>query len=67
MTSKSVSIRIPLGLYEILEREAIDRKMAIAQVIIERLSRTERIVEAPRIQFSRGSIGVADGGCLTNF
>lgn len=37
MTYKSLSLRLPLGLYEQLEREAMDRRMSVAQVIIERI------------------------------
>lgn len=39
-THKTFSFRIPLGLYEQLEREAIDRKISVAQVVIERLEQT---------------------------
>ena len=39
MTHKTLSLRIPLGLYEQLEREAMERKMSVAMVIVERLER----------------------------
>lgn len=43
--TKTLALRLPLGLYEQLEREAMDRKMSVAQVIIERLE-TERVKHA---------------------
>lgn len=35
MTTKTLSLRLPLGLYEQLEREAMERKIAVTEVIIE--------------------------------
>ena len=43
MTHKTLSLRIPLGLYEQLEREAMERGIPVAQVIIDRLARTQRV------------------------
>lgn len=35
MTHKTFSFRIPLGVYEQLEREALARKVSVAEVILE--------------------------------
>lgn len=43
VTTKTLSLRLPLGLYEQLEREAMDRKTSVAQLIIERLGKTTDI------------------------
>ena len=37
MTTKTLSLRLPLGLYEQLEREAMERKISVAQVITGRM------------------------------
>jgi len=39
MNRRTVNFRCPLGLYEQLEREALERKISVAEVIIERLTR----------------------------
>lgn len=39
MTTKTLSLRLPLGLYEQLEREAISRSLSVAQVILERIEK----------------------------
>ena len=44
MTHKTLSLRLPLGLYEQLEREAIERKMSVAVVIVERLERSVQAI-----------------------
>jgi len=41
MSRRTVTFRCPLGLYEQLEREALERKISVAEVIIERLTRKE--------------------------
>lgn len=43
VTTKTLSLRLPLGLYEQLEREAMDRKTSVAQVIIERIEQTMEV------------------------
>ena len=40
MTTKTLSLRLPLGLYEQLEREAISRSLSVAQVILERIEKS---------------------------
>ena len=39
---KTMSLRLPLGLYEQLEREAISRKISVATLIIERINHESR-------------------------
>lgn len=39
---KSLAIRLEFGLYELLEREALTRKISVSQVIIERLTASYR-------------------------
>jgi predicted HicB family RNase H-like nuclease len=40
MTQKTVMVRLDLGLYETLEREARERRISVSQIIEERLRRT---------------------------
>ena len=52
MTHKTLSLRLPLGLYEQLEREAMERRMSVAVVIVERLERS-MVVQAIGYQLQR--------------
>lgn len=51
MTTKTLSLRLPLGLYELLEREAMVRKTSVAQVIIDHLE-DRRALKAAAIEFN---------------
>ena len=43
MTHKMLSLRIPVGLYEQLEREALERRVSVAVVILDRVNQTMRV------------------------
>ena len=51
MTTKTLALRLPLGLYEQLEREAMDRRISVTEIIVERLEKTT-LVRVPGFTIS---------------